>query len=321
MNTKITIQKLFFELKRHIFTKFGIFIFGYSIILLFYWRHLIAAVALVDLTTIFLVTFYYALIFAISFKISEILAYIFQKAKYETFFFTALLCIQLVLLALYALYVKNDSRISVFHEEMKIAPDTGQIGVSGEVNQCHLSMMQKDWERGYRECLSAANEGNSEAQTNLAYLYFKGLGPLQYEKRRGGPRKIWKFFVKEVLNLQETPKMSETDAKNNARRLFQMAADKGFPAAQYNLGIFYMGYNSPYPKIGEKDYVKEDEDAAKYIRLAAMQGDAEAIYNLAVMHDQGRGVRQDRDYADLLYKTSASKGFALAKNVVWLNGI
>lgn len=321
MNTKIAIEKLFFEFERRIFTKIGVLIFGYSIILLLYWRHLFAALALVDLTTIFLVTFYYVIIFAVSFKISELLSHIFQKVKYERFFYTVLFCTQLTLLALYALYVKNDPRISVYHKEMKIAPATGQIGVSDEVNQCHLSMMQKDWERGYRACLSGATEGNSEAQTNLAYLYFNGLGPLQYDKNRSSARRNLKFLFKEFLNLQETPKISETDAKNNARRLFQMAADKGFSAAQYNLGVFYIGYNSPYPKTGEKDYDKEDENAAKYIRLAAMQGDAEAIYNLAVMHDQGRGVRQDRDYADRLYKISASKGFTLAQKVAWLNGI
>jgi len=312
------------------FTRSKIFIFisGYTIIAFLYWRHFIAAAVLVDLTTIFSITFYYLLIFAASFIFPKILSYVFSLKTdggpfYLTWFFA-----QLALLALFASYVKYESRISVYHEVMRIAPDSGRVGASDAVKQCHLSMKRQDWEQAYRKCLAGSTEGNLEAQTNLAYLYFEGLGPLEHKSHDGNPsRRLWKFITREILSqaqddlIQETPKISEADANIQAERLLKTAADKGFLVAQYNLGVFYIGGNSPYNEFGEKDYDAEERMALKYIHLAAMRGDAQAIYNLAVMYDEGSGVRQNRKIADRLYKIAASKGFELAKKVAWLNAI
>ncbi len=326
-------MKLFWELFVAIFLRFTrtksfIFVSGYTITAFLHWRHFIAAAALVDLTTIFLISFVYLIIFAISFIFPKILSYVFAMNSdghpfYVTWFFA-----QLALLALFASYEKYEPRITVYHEVMKIAPETGRVGVSDAVKKCNSSMMRKDWERAYRECLAGSAEGSSAAQTNLAYLYFEGLGPLEHAPDEGNRnRRLWKIITREVLSqaqedlLQESPKISESDANIQAELLLKKAADKGFLAAQYNLGVFYIGGNSPYPEVGEKDYDEEDKKALKYTRLAAMRGDAEAIYNLAVMYDEGAGIRQDRKFADRLYKVSASKGFELAKKVAWLNAI
>lgn len=305
-----------------------IFIFGYTITALLHWRHFIAAIALVDLTTIFLITFDYLIILAISFIFSKIVSYVFSAKSDGHPFYVTWFATQLVLLALFASYEKYNSRISVYHEVMKIAPDNGKPGASDVVKQCQLFMIKEEWDNAHRECLKGSVEGHSEAQTNLAYLYIAGLGPLQHEEQGSNrSRRLWKFITGEVLSqaredlVHENPKISRSDANIQAELLLKKAADKGFLVAQYNLGVFYIGGNSPYPEFGEKDYDKEEEKAAKYTRLAAMQGDAEAIYNLAVMFDQGMGVRQDRQVADRLYKISASKGFELAKKVAWLNAI
>lgn len=325
-------MKLFWEIFVAISLRFTrsksfIFVSGYTITAILHWRHFIAAAALVDLTTIFLISFAYLIIFAISFLFPKIASYLFSTNSdghpfYVTWFFA-----QLALLALFASYEKYDSRVLVYHEVMKIAPESGSVGVSGAVKKCNSSMMRKDWERAYRECLAGSAEGSSEAQTNLAYLYFEGLGPLQHESEGGRGRRFWKFITREVLSqaqedlLQQSPKISESDANIQAELLLKKAADNGFLAAQYNLGVFYIGRNSPYPEFGEIDYDEEDEKALKYIRLAATQGDAEAIYNLAVMYDEGRGVGQNRKIANRLYRISASKGFEFAKKVAWLNAI
>jgi TPR repeat protein len=325
-------MRIFLEIVVAVFLNFTrskgfIFVSGYTITALLHWRHFIAAVALVDLTTIFLISFAYLIIFAISFIFSKIVAYVFSANSdghpfYVTWFFG-----QLALLALFASYEKYETRIIVYHEVMKIAPESGRVGVSDAVKKCNSSMMRNDWERAYRECLAGSAAGSSEAQTNLAYLYFEGLGPLQHESEGGRGRRFWKFITREVLSqaqedlLQQSPKISESEANIQAELLLKKAADKGFLAAQYNLGVFYIGRNSPYPEFGEIDYDKEDAEALKYTRLAATKGDAEAIYNLAAMYDEGRGVGQNREIADRLYRISASKGFELAKNVVWLNAI
>jgi TPR repeat protein len=326
-------MKIFLEIVIALFINFSksksfIFISGYMITALLYWRHFIAAAALVDDTTIFLISFTYLIIFAISFIFTKIVSYAFSANSDGHFFYSTWFFAQLALLALFGSYEKYEPRITVYHEVMKVAPDTGRVGVSGAAKKCNSSMMRQDWERAYRECLAGSAEGSSEAQTNLAYLYFEGLGPLEHAPDEGNRnRRLLKIITREVLPqaqeslLQDSPKISESDANIQAELLFKKAADQGLLAAQYNLGVFYIGGNSPYPEFGEKDYDKEDEKAFKYTRLAAMQGDAEAIYNLAVMYDQGSGVGKDSRIADRLYRISASKGFKLAKKVIWLNGI
>ena len=326
-------MKIFLEIVVAIFVNFirsksFIFVSGYTVTAFLHWRHFIAAAALVDLTTIFLISFVYLIIFAISYIFPKILSYVFSTNSDGHLFYVTWFFAQLALLALFASYEKYEPRITVYHEVMKIAPDLGRVDVSGAVKKCNSSMMRKDWERAYRECLAGSAEGSSEAQTNLAYLYFEGLGPLEHAPDEGNRgRRLWKIITREVLSqaqeslLQDSPKISESDANIQAELLLKKAADNGFLAAQYNLGVFYIGRNSPYPEFGEKDYDKEEEMAEKYTRLAAMQGDAEAIYNLAVMYDEGRGVGQNREIADRLYRTSASKGFKFAKKVAWLNAI
>lgn len=318
--------KLIFEIGSSPFFRSEAFILisGCTILLFFYWRQFLISVVLLDINIIFWIIFCYPFIFLISFIFSKkIVSYIFlqdsdNQALYATWFFA-----QLALLALLANCVKYEPRISVYHEVMKIAPDSGRVGVSEALKQCHLLMMEKDWEQAYRKCLTASTEGNSAAQTNLAFLYFEGLGPLKHKPQGDSrSRRLWKIITRVVLSgVQESPQISESDANIQAERLLKNAADRGFLTAQYNLGVFYIGRNSPYPEFGEKDYDAEDKKALKYNRLAAMQGDAEAIYNLAVMYEEGRGVGQDRQIADRLYKISASKGFELAKKVAWLNAI
>jgi TPR repeat protein len=156
-------------------------------------------------------------------------------------------------------------------------------------------------------------------------LYFEGLGPLEHRQGGGSPRKkLLKFIAKKIIP-EETSKISRSDANVQAELLLQLAARKGLPAAQYNIGVFYIGHNSPYSSLEEADFERqwkeEETKAFEYTRLAALQGDAEAIYNLAVMYDLGSGVKESREEANRLYKLSASKGFELAKKVYWLNSL
>ena len=65
------------------------------------------------------------------------------------------------------------------------------------------------------------------------------------------------------------------------------------------------------------------EDAAKWFRKAAEQGNAGAQYNLAVMYDKGLGVPQDYSEAVRWYRKAAEQGDALAQynlGVMYANG-
>jgi len=84
---------------------------------------------------------------------------------------------------------------------------------------------------------------------------------------------------------------------------FRKAAEQGYAAAQYNLGVCY--------KKGEG--VSQDKaEAVNWYRKAAEQGVAKAQYNLGVCYDNGEGVSQDKAEAVKWFK-AAEQGYALAQ--------
>ena len=68
-----------------------------------------------------------------------------------------------------------------------------------------------------------------------------------------------------------------------AVKWYLLAANQGYAAAQYNLGVMYH-YGRGVPE--------DHKEAEKWYRLAADQGDAAAQYNLKMMRDNGQGVSQ-----------------------------
>ena len=58
---------------------------------------------------------------------------------------------------------------------------------------------------------------------------------------------------------------------------------------------------------------QDTAEAAKWYRLAANQGDANAQYNLGATYENGRGVPQDYAEAVKWYRLAADQGLALAQ--------
>jgi len=58
---------------------------------------------------------------------------------------------------------------------------------------------------------------------------------------------------------------------------------------------------------------QDDQEAVRWWRLAAEQGDAAAQFNLGVSYDQGRGVPQDYGEAVRWYRLAAEQGDAYAQ--------
>ncbi len=76
-------------------------------------------------------------------------------------------------------------------------------------------------------------------------------------------------------------------------------ADQGDAQAQFELGVRYAhGYGVS----------RDDQEAAKWYRLAAEQGDADAQHALGVMYDEGRGVPKDYVLAHMWLNLAAAKG-------------
>jgi TPR repeat protein len=62
--------------------------------------------------------------------------------------------------------------------------------------------------------------------------------------------------------------------------------------------------------------VESDDEAVKWYRLAAAQGQAGALYHLGLCYANDRGVPQDYAAAIRLYKRAAAKGHAEAAALV-----
>lgn len=76
-------------------------------------------------------------------------------------------------------------------------------------------------------------------------------------------------------------------------------AQAGDAEAQFELGVrYYYGDGVP----------EDEEEAAKWTRLAAEQGHAGAQNNLGLMYFYGEGVRQDREKAVYWYCKAAEQG-------------
>lgn len=89
-----------------------------------------------------------------------------------------------------------------------------------------------------------------------------------------------------------------------ALKEFQVAADAGEDAAEYNLGLMY-----------EKGLGVEQDHAAalRWYRRGAQKGYAPSWYSLGLMYLNGHGVEQNPEEAKELLRKSAQKGYAPAQ--------
>jgi len=92
------------------------------------------------------------------------------------------------------------------------------------------------------------------------------------------------------------------------------AAEQGFAAAQYNLGVMY---------DNGQGVRQDDAQAEQWYRKAAEQGNAGAQLNLGVMYGKGHRVRQDYVQAVQWFRKAAEQGDAKAQlnlGVMYDNG-
>lgn len=128
-----------------------------------------------------------------------------------------------------------------------------------------------------------AEAGDAIAQTALATVYLAGLGGV-------------------------------TKDDSEAARWTRMAAEQGFPPAEYDLALlYYTGRGVP----------KDDAESARWLQRAADKNVAPAQNNLALLYATGQGVPKDMSKAAGLFRKAADQGFAEAENnlgVLYANG-
>ena len=164
------------------------------------------------------------------------------------------------------------------------------VGRNGKVQDCAKAL------RFYQ---IAAEQGHSEAQWRLGYLYRDGKGvttnhaeALKWFKKSAEQGNVYGQYYLGYMYYNN---------KNDfeALKYFKMAAEQGNAGAQNMLGYMYeMG------KGIDKDYSK----AVDWYRKAAEQGNSQAQFYLGLCYQYGKGVTKDLTQAKYWYEKAAAQG-------------
>lgn len=95
--------------------------------------------------------------------------------------------------------------------------------------------------------------------------------------------------------------------RDEAFRLYKIAADSGFPPAAYSVGNKY--------RLGSS-VRKSMTNAVKYYEIGARGGHAESMFNLAVAYAIGEGVEKDEAHAASLLRKADELGAPKARSTL-----
>ena len=109
------------------------------------------------------------------------------------------------------------------------------------------------------------------------------------------------------LKYQYGRALQKADQFNEAMTWYRQAADQGYAAAQFNVGLLY---------AAGKGVEKNEAEAARWYRRAADQGSAVAQYHLGTFYLMGIGVEEDRNDAFQWFMKSAEQGLPSAQMLV-----
>lgn len=95
--------------------------------------------------------------------------------------------------------------------------------------------------------------------------------------------------------------------QKEAVKCFQLAADQGYAAAQFALGLMHM--------YDDRGVFQNHKEAANWYRLAAAQGYVSAQFALGDMYKDGLGVVQNYVQAHMWYNLCAAHGYSEASEL------
>ena len=155
------------------------------------------------------------------------------------------------------------------------------------------------------ECYrQAARLGHTKAHNDLGTIFVKGYGVGQNDAE------AFQWFKKAAAlgdplgqyNLAWSYALGRGTALNfsEALRWFMTSADGGLAVAQLRLGQMYLN--------GEGGVKKDYAVSAKWLKLAAQQGNAAAQNSLAVLYENSLGVPKDPYEAVNLFRRAAEQG-------------
>jgi len=150
---------------------------------------------------------------------------------------------------------------------------------------------------------AAAEQGNAQAQLNLAEMYTRGQGvrhdEIQAVQWYHEAAKQGNAQAQYMMGFSYYTGTGITSVGALAADWYRKAADQGHIDAQVSLASMYAnGEGVP----------KDDAIAVQWYRKAAEQGDTAGEENLGRMYANGRGVPQDKALAVQWYRKAAEQG-------------
>jgi len=154
-----------------------------------------------------------------------------------------------------------------------------------------------------------AQQGNAEAQLQLAECYANGVGVTRdVEKaakwhRKAADQGLARAQYRVGLDYANGEGVKSNQAE--ASRWFRRAANQGLADAQYELGVSWLSGRG----AGENG-----AEAVEWLRKAAAQGHLDAEYQVGACYFRGAGVAKDVEEGIKWIRSAAEKGDALAQN-------
>ncbi len=148
-----------------------------------------------------------------------------------------------------------------------------------------------------------AETGDSNAMFNLGLLYAKGHG-------------VNRDFKKAAEWMGKAADAGDDDAPALIEEYSKLAdsvskAEAGDAQAQADLAEGLMRLGGSLDQAGEEDDYAE---SVKWAKLAVEQGNADAMWVLALAYEHGRGVEEDKETAIKYYKKGAELGNAACQH-------
>lgn len=179
--------------------------------------------------------------------------------------------------------------------------------------QATIALKNKSYEEAFYLVVPEAENGDPQAQGLLGYMYARGLGLPQNNKKA-------LYWYKKAANqnyplahfaLGYMHSQGQGVSQNDAKALFwyKKAADRGFTRANTKLGLFYeKGKGTP----------QNFAMAKEFFYRAAKQGDEQAQFHLAMYYVHG--IETDKNYPQAVYwlQKSAKHGSYCAQNQLGL---
>jgi uncharacterized protein len=152
-------------------------------------------------------------------------------------------------------------------------------------------------ERTFNAMIALANKGNAEAQYHAGMMYNNGIGTQRdirrafewFQKSTASNDPLGAYKLGCYYDGQGEGVVANDAAEGLKYKL--VAAKAGYALAQHDVAIIY---------IKQENF----DEAMKWFKLAADQGDPQSLYGLSGLYFQGKGTPKDLSMAYAYFKLS-----------------